>query len=130
MPLYGIRQAGSNPDMTKNLSSVCIGDTYILFDGTETPEAGLKSVAFARATQGSGDNGITFQTVGMPAGSTVIIESSNEDVDASYVAVETLAPDASGNANYTDLGRSPFWRAVLGSGGMSPSVMPKVIAER
>jgi hypothetical protein len=130
MPTYGTPQAGSNSSLGKNLSAVCVGDTYILFDGTETAAGGLKSVAFARATQGSGDNGITFQVIGAPAGSQVDIQSSNEDVDASYVNVETLTADSSGNANYTDTGRSPFWRAVLGSGGASPAVMPKVIAER
>lgn len=129
MPLYGVFQAGSNSDLGKNLSAVCIGDTYVLFDGTETPESGLKSVAMARATQGSGDNGITFQMVGGSEGSTVDIQSSNEDVDASYVVVMTLTADGSGNANGTDVGRSPFYRAVLGT-DTSPSTMPKVIAER
>ena len=60
MPLYGIRQAGSNPDLTKNLSSVGPGTSYTLFDGTETPVDGLKSVAFALGQQGGNGGDKTF----------------------------------------------------------------------
>jgi len=131
MALYGVFQAGSNPDMSKNLSSVCIGDTYILFDGTETPEAGLKSVAFARATQGSSDNGCTFYASGMPPDAVVSIQGSNEDIDANYVTLADITPDAAGNGAYTDVGRPPFYRAILSTwGGASPESMPRVTVER
>lgn len=131
MPLYGVFQAGSNSDLSKNLSSVCVGDTYILFDGTETPAEGMTSVAFARATQGSGDNGITFFASGMPGDCTVGIQAANEDIDANYLTLAVLTGDAAGNAAYTDTGRAPFWRAILVTfGGASPEVMPRVTVER
>lgn len=131
MPLYGINQAGSNSDLSKNLTCVEIGDTYTLFDGTETSDVGTASVAFARGTTGSGDNGITFQATSMAAGYVIDVQSANQDLDAAYTTVAQLTPDASGNANYTDVGRSPFWRVkVTDVGGSSPLTCPVVNVQR
>ena len=131
MPLYGIRQAGSNPDATKNLSDVAPGASYTLFDGTETPVLGMKSVAFARGAQGSGDNGITFDAAGMPSDMTIDVQVSNDDVDAHYTTVATLAASTSpdtGNTAYTDVGRSAFYRLYVSA--YTTGTMPTVKAQR
>ncbi len=131
MPAYGIPQAGSNRDLSKNLSAVCIGDTYVLFDGTETPVEGLKSVAFARATQGSSDNGITFFSSGIPGDMILAIQAANEDIDADYVTLAQIDGANGATGAYTDIGRAPFWRAIILTGsGASPLVMPRVTVER
>lgn len=41
---------------------------------------------------------------------TVDVQVAGVDVDADYFSVATLSPDANGNAAYTDVGRSPFYR--------------------
>ncbi len=131
MPLYGVYQAGSNPDLGKNLSAVCVGDTYVLFDGTEEAEEGLKSVAFARATQGSSDNGISFFASSIPGDAVVAIQAANEDIDDEYVTLAQMSGTNGETAAYTDIGRAPFWRAILLEwGGGSPDVMPRVTVER
>jgi len=128
MPLYGVPQAGSNPDLTKNLSSVGPGASYKLFDGTETPSSGLKSVAFALGEQGGNGGDKTFWCSGMTAGSVINIEAANEDVDAQYSSISgDLTPDANGNVGYADDGESAFYRAVLTT---STGAMPKVIVQR
>jgi len=132
MPVYGTPQAGSNTaNPGKNLSAVCVGDTYVLFDGTETPEVGLASVAMARATQGSGDNGTTFYASGVPSDCQVGIQGANEDIDSHYLTL-TVIDGADGEVGaYTDVGRAPFYRAILVTfGGGSPSAMPRVTVER
>ncbi len=35
MPLYGTPQSGSNSDLSKNLTDVQPGTSYVLLDGTE-----------------------------------------------------------------------------------------------
>lgn len=115
MPLYGVAQSGYSATSGLNLTSIVPGDSYTLFDGTETPASGLKSVAFSRGpAPGGADNGISFDISGMPSGSVIDIQAANQDVDGSYSSVSgSLTPDASGHATYTDVGRSAFYRAVL-----------------
>jgi|SRR5689334_738857 len=113
MPLYGINQAGSNPDLSKNLTCVNVGDSYTLLDGTESISGDApKSVAFARGEQGSGDNGMSFFASGMASTGSVDIEASNADVDALYTVVGSISPDANGNGAYTDVGRAAFYRVA------------------
>lgn len=121
MPLYG-----------SAVKDVCPGENKALFDGTETAEAGLKSAAIARGTQGSTDAGSTFQATGQPADCRVTIQASNDDVDTHYMTVGLMpVPDANGNSFYTDTNRFAFYRAILSTfGGASPSVMPTVLLQR
>lgn len=130
MPTYGIPQSGYSATSGLNLTSVVPGDSFTLFDGTETPASGLKSVAFSRGySPGASDNGISFDCSGMPSGSVIDIQAANQDLDASYSSVSGgLTPDANGNATYTDVGRSAFYRAVLTT--YTTGAMSKVIAQR
>jgi hypothetical protein len=132
MPLYGTPQAGSNTtDLGKNLSAICVGDTYVLFDGTETPEEGETSIAMARATQGSSDNGISFFAGGIPGDMILGIQAANQDIDADYVTLAQMDGANGPTAAYTDIGRAPFWRAIILVGSSaSPAVMPRVTVER
>lgn len=130
MPAYGVAQSGYNANSAKNLTSLQPGDPGMtLWDGIETPTTGVKSVAFSRGPAvGGGDNGTSFDFTGVVAGTTVDVQVANEDVDASYSTVSGgLTPDAGGNCNYTDIGRSAFYRAVLTVGN---GTMPKCIAKR
>lgn len=111
MPAYGIPQAGSNSDPTKNLTSLSPGDKITLFDGTEAAASGLASVAFSRAFAPNGSNAITFYLSGAPAGTTIDIQGSNTDVDGDYFTVNTIVPDDNGNGAYTDNGVAAFMRA-------------------
>ena len=127
MPVYGVAQAGSNwgANQGLNLTSVIPGEPYTLFDGTETKAGGMKSVAFAR---GHGpaltDAGMSFLAAGMAATDEIDIQAANNDVDAEYLAVGTIGPDASGLGAYTDIGRAAFYRAVLrvSGGGDMPTL--------
>ncbi len=131
MPLYGIRQAGSNPDLTKNLSDVAPGTSYVLLDGTESIDSGHKaSVAFARGTQGSDDAGMSFAASGVPTGGTVSIQASNVDDDSMYTEVNLITPDANGNGSALDIGRSAFYRVVPLNSDSSPQTGVKVRVQR
>ncbi len=133
MPLYGIPQAGSNPDLSKNLSDVTVGTSYVLLDGTEDIAAETPaSVAFARGTQGSSDNGMTFFASGMGAGGSVNVQAANEDVDALYANVNTIVDDGSGNGvgGTTDVGRAAFYRVVPVGGDSSPATGVRVRVQR
>lgn len=121
MPAY---VAGRAPDLRP-------GDMgYSIFDGTETPSAGLSSLAFARGQSPSGaDQGTTF-SISFPSASpnaTVLIQGSNQDVDAQYQTLWTstgLQYD-----NFTDdVGRWAFYRSQLSA--YSSGGMPAVIAKR
>ncbi len=130
--LYGVAQAGYNgpPNQGKNLTSIIPGDSYTLFDGTETLADSLTSVAVNRGTSpGFTDNGITFYMTGATTGTHVDIQGSNIDADADYLTLATLNGDASGgNDAYTDVGRAAFYRAkVSASGG---GAMPIVTTQR
>lgn len=127
--LYGTPQAGSNPDLTKNLTDVCPGQSYTLLDGTEDFGEVTASVAFARGTQGSGDNGISFFASGGASGGSVSIEAANEDLDTHYTEVGSISLDANGNGAYTDVGRAAFYRVKASLSG-SPESGVKVIAQR
>jgi len=132
MPLYGVFQAGSNSDLSKNLSDVQPGQSYVLLDGTEDFSEISKSVAFARGTQGSTDAGMSFYATGIPSGGQVNIEGANEDVDASYAIVNTIVDDGSGSGagGTTDAGRSAFYRVAPIDGDSSPSTGVKVRVQR
>ena len=121
MPLYGVAQAGGV------LSAIYPGNSFVLFNGTETPSAGLKSVAFSRAL-GNGAQAQQVFTVTFPASptATVVIQGSNDDVEAHY---QTLSGNITTQTGYyADLGEFAFYRANLSayaSGGM-----PTVIVQR
>ncbi len=118
--LYGAFQAGSNPDLSKNLSDVCPGTSYVLLDGTETFDEVSASVAFARGTQGSTDAGMSFYATGIPSGGQVDIQGANEDIEANYTTVNSIVPDANGAGGTTETGRAAFYRAVPLDSGSSP----------
>lgn len=131
MPAYGVKQSGPNTDSSKNLTSLQPGDPGLtLWDGTETPLSGNASVAFSRGPSvGGGDNGTSFDFTGMDAASVVDVQVSNLDVAADYITVSGgLTPDANGNAAYTDIGRSAFYRVVLTT--YVSGAMPKCVAKR
>jgi hypothetical protein len=133
MPLYGVFQAGSNPDLSKNLSDVQPGTSYVLLDGTESIAAETPaSVAFARGTQGSNDGGMSFYATGIPSGGSVNIEGANEDIDASYAIVNTIVDDGSGSGagGTTELGRAAFYRVVPVGADASPATAVKVRVQR
>ena len=134
MPVYNVAQAGSNgpPNQGLNLTSLEVGESIVLFNGTETPAVGLKSVAFARGySPGAGDNGITFDATGMPSNMTIDVQVANKDIDAEYTTVNTITasttPDT-GNGAYTDIGRSAFYRLYVSA--YTTGTMPKVRAQR
>ena len=132
MPLYGAFQAGSNPDLSKNLSSVEPGRFYVLLDGTEAITAETPaSVAFARGMMGSTDAGMTFQASGLNGGS-VNVQGSNEDVDALYANVNTIVDDGTGNGTglTTDAGRSAFYRVAPVGADSSPETGVRVTVQR
>ena len=132
MPAYGIAQPGYNvyPNQGLNLTSVISGESFTLFDGTETAAQGLKSVAFTRGPAPGivADNGITFYVSGGPAGAVVEIEGANINADGDYVVLNSITLDANGNGAYTDIGRASFFRAVLSTYTSGP--MPIVTAQR
>lgn len=126
--LYGAPQSGPSPVSGLNLTSVCPGDSITLFDGTETPVQGMKSVAFSRGVSGTADRGTSFFASGMPAGSVLSVQAANQDLDGSYFTLYASAPDANGNFAYTDDGRAAYYRVVLST--YVSGAMPVVIAKR
>ncbi len=130
MPLYGVPQAGSNSDLSKNLTDVQPGTSYVLLDGTEDiSEETPASVAFARGTQGSTDGGMNFSASGGVPDTTIDIQVANEDEDEFYTTVNSIVLDASGNGSSLDLGRSAFYRVVPGGVG-SPVTGVRVRVQR
>lgn len=124
MPAFGIPQAGNfpSPNQGLNLTSLYPGDSLLLWDGTETAVLGAASIAFARAERGSTDCGSTFSLTGMPATMTVDVQvcsappggfASVAAMAAAFNSVVTLAPDTTGTATYTDIGRSQFYRFLI-----------------
>ena len=113
MPLYGVAQAGGVP------TAVYPGDRFVLFNGTETPSAGLKSVAFNRAPGNGETNGQVFTvTFSASPTATVQIQASNDDVDAHYQILSSITTQT---GYYADYGEFAYYRAVLSaytSGGM------------
>ena len=115
MPLYGVAQAGGV------LSAIYPGQSFTIFSGTETPSAGIKSVAFNRPAAPGGVAVPFVFTVNFPSAptaSSVQIQGSNDDVDGQY---QTLATIGAQNGYYSDFGQLNFYRAVLATysvGGM------------
>src|ERR1700688_5045820 len=138
MPLFGVSQSGGNPIAGLNLTDLIPGDAMVLFDGTETPASGLKSVAFARGPGPVGaDNGTTFTLRGIPTGMTVDVQvasgsfASVAAMDAAFTTVATLSPSTTpdtGNAAYTDVGRSAFYRLYMSA--FTSGAMPVATATR
>lgn len=132
MPAYGIPQSGPQTNSAKNLTSLQPGDgTLVLFDGTETPATTLASVAFSRGPSvGGADNGCSFDAYGMGASADTVIDvqAANHDIDGEYCTVGQITADANGNGNYTDIGRSAFYRVKLST--YTSAGMPKVTVMR
>ena len=124
MPIYGVTQIGGV------LTALGPGESMKLFDGTETPSAGVKSVAFNRAAGPIlTPAGIVFTIVfgAANANSTVQIQGSNDDVDGHY---QTLFVTTQGvqDSYYADAGNFCYYRAVLNT--YSAGGQPVVIAQR
>jgi hypothetical protein len=115
MNLYGSSQAGGVA------TSLSPGESLTLFDGTESPAAGVTSLAFVRGpSPASDDAGTIFQTAFPTAPTaTLLVQGSNIDVEADY---ETLYTSTSKQFDaYTDTARWKFYRLKLSaysSGGM------------
>ncbi len=130
MPLYGQLQPGSNPDMSKNVVCVNVGDSYTLLNGTEDLSGeSTASVAFARGAQGSDDGGMSFSASGMTPNGTIDIQVANENEDELYTTVNGISCDANGNGSSWDAGRSAFYRVDPGAEG-SPASGVRVIVQR
>jgi len=127
MPLYGTPQAGSNPTPGLNLTSVIPGDSFTLFDGTESAANGLASVAFNRGYSPNGSNTCTFYCEGIPASCTVDIQSANDDVEADYSTLASITSSTVPPA-YTDIGTARYFRAKLSA--YSSGAMPVVKVQR
>lgn len=123
MPLYGTPQSGGT------LTSIIPGDSFTHFDGTETPSAGVTSIAFSRGYSPSGDDaGITWY-VQFPLASpsaVVLIQGANSNVEANYQTLDTITDLQ--QAAYTDTGRAAFYRVKLSA--YSSGGMPVVTAQR
>lgn len=120
MPLYS---------SLAKIKGVAPGDFLTLFDGTETPADGMKSIPFARGSSPSLDDaGMTFSASGLPATATINVQVANENADTKYTTVDVIAPDANGNGVYTDIGRAAFYRVTMTDA--APSTMPKVKVQR
>ncbi len=123
MKLYGAAQAGGS------LTGLSPGDRMVLFDGTETPAAGVTSVAFCRAPGGPmqvpAPMVFTINYAGAVTG-TVLVQGSNIDSEADYQTLSTSVNLQ--NDFYQDGGNFTFYRVKLSaytSGGM-----PIVVVQR
>jgi hypothetical protein len=117
MPLYVTPSAGNTARGVFPLQS------FTLFDGTETPSAGVKSVAFqalpSSAPKISAGQVFVVTFPSSPT-ATVQIQASNDDVDGHYQTLTTTVT-ATQNSYYADYGEFKFYRAVINayaSGGM------------
>ena len=140
MQTYGTVQAGGVP------TALSPGGRLVLFDGTETPAAGLTSLPFVRAPGPAFSECGTLFSCNFAANpnATLVIEASNSDVldgltqaqaDGSYQILFTFTPAQSEALagygyvdNYADIGNWKYYRAKLTayvSGGM-----PTVIVQR
>ncbi len=120
MPLYKAGHYGP---------TACIpGDTLVMFDGTETPGADVKSIALSRATGPTlVPAGIVFTVdFGSAPTAVVLIEAANEDTEAKYQVLDTITDTQ--HAYYDDQGNFAFYRAVLST--YSAGGMPQVVAQR
>jgi hypothetical protein len=139
MPAFGIAQSGGFGPPNQGLNVTCVqpGEELTLFDGTETVALNLASIDFARGTMGSGDNGSTFNLTGIPTGMTVDVQAcsppaggfaSTAAKDKAFTSLVTLSPDANGNASYTDIGRSAFYRYKISA--YTSGTMPVGVVQR
>ena len=119
MPLYGSQSGMPTP--------VYPGQQFVLFDGTETPALGVKSVAFERVPNWDGHpSAMTFTAVFPNAPTaTVQIQASNDDIDANYQVMQSITTK---QGFYPDYGELRFYRAVLSA--YSAGLMPKIIVQR
>jgi hypothetical protein len=117
MPLYGAAVTTLYPNQQ-----------LALFDGTESPASGVKSAAF-RCHHGSAQvpGGQVFTvTFASSATATVLIQASNDDVEAHYATVGTIPfAGVTTPGYYADLGNFKFYRANLSAytGGGMPTVL-------
>jgi hypothetical protein len=115
--------------LSKNLSDVCPGQSYVLLDGTEDFSEIANSVAFARGMQGGTDNGVSFYASGGAEGGSISIQGAAEDIDSHYTEIGSISLDANGNGAATDIGRAAFYRVSASLSG-SPETGVRVIAQR
>ena len=114
---------------TGNVNSLVPGDSLVLLDGTETLATNAASISFVRGySPSANDGGTTFNASGMPASSVIDVQVANADVAGLYTTTGQLVPDTNGNATYTDVGRSPFWRLQVSSA--TAATGSKVVANR
>ena len=118
MPLYS----------ATNAPQVFQGDSFALFDGTETPSAGLKSIAFERKQYGNLVPTSQVFTVTFPASATatILVQASNDNIEAHFQTVASLAfAGVTTPAYYADDGGFRFYRVDLSAytGGTMPTVM-------
>ena len=119
MPLYGT----TLPEPAR----IYPGQQYALFDGTETPGAGVKSVVF-RPSQNNGilPSGMVFTVdFALAPTATVQVQGANTDIDANYQILSTISTQ---HGYYSDLGEFAFYRAVLST--YSAGGMPVVAVNR
>jgi hypothetical protein len=119
MPLYRQVEAGAQ------LTPIYPGQQFTLFNGTETPGTGVKSCAFMRA---QAPDSLTptprlfVVTFPSSATATVLVEASNDDVEAHYQTVGTMGfAGVTTPGYYADAGMFRFYRGNLSaytSGGM------------
>jgi hypothetical protein len=122
MPVYGSPQSGGV------LTALAPGDTLTLFGAAESLTAPVSSIAFARQMgPGETDAGTTF-TIDFAAAptSSVLIQGSNQDIDATYQTLLTSSNKQ--HDNLTDTGRWKYYRAQLASQSAGGAVT--VIAQR
>lgn len=134
MPIYGVPQAGYNQGANQglNLTDLIPGESFVCFDGSESPAVNLASVAFNRGLAPAfTDQGITFYMNGAPPDMVIDVQGSNIDKDADYVTLGQLGPAATGSNTYTDIGRAAFYRVKITTASSgSPAVMPVVTVMR
>ena len=103
------------------------GQQFVLFDGTESPAAGVKSVAFERAPNYDGHPSPMAFTVVFPSAptATLQIQASNDDVDGNYQVVQAISTQ---QGYYSDQGQFRFYRLDLSA--YSAGSMPTAIVQR
>ena len=103
------------------------GQQFVLFDGTESPAAGVKSVAFERAPNYDGHPSPMVFTSVFPNAptATLQVQASNDDVDGNYQVVQAISTQ---QGYYYDQGEFRFYRLDLSA--YSAGSMPTAIVQR
>lgn len=127
MPVYGSAQSGFNPSPNQglNISSLEHGTSLVLFSGSEASGLNVASISFTKGNSPTGGPlTVTFNMSGASNGTTVDVQCADKDLASHYTKLTTLSPDTNGNAAYTDVGNSPFYRVVISAfaGGSTPAV--------